>query len=286
VATTINHHRQGSGPPLVLVHGVGHHWQVWRPVVERLCDEFEVFACDLPGMGASPPLPAGVPRTMASYVDAMQAFFDDQGFGRPHFAGNSMGGGIALELARRRRVRSASAFCPVGFATPLERDFAGASLAALVKIPRALRPATVALLRTPARLALLGQLFGYPARLPVQEAVSSLEDVWAAPSFISALRGLRDYELTDPDELRGVALTVAWGEHDRLLLYRRQAPRARTRLPWARHLALGAGHIPFYDDPPACTEVIRSCARLADEHDELALPFARRRSSVGRAPPW
>ena len=68
---------------------------------------------------------------------------------------------------------------------------------------------------------------------------------------------------TDPEELRGAPLTIAWGEHDRLLLYRRQAPRARALLPWATHVTLGAGHIPFFDDPPACAQVIRTCAARA-----------------------
>ena len=44
-------------------------------------------------------------------------------------------------------------------------------------------------------------------------------------------------------------VTIAWGERDRLLPYRLQAPRARAMLPWATHVTLGAGHVPFYDDP-------------------------------------
>jgi pimeloyl-ACP methyl ester carboxylesterase len=267
VANRLNHHRRGSGPPLVLVHGVGHHWQTWRPVIDLLAEEFEIFACDVPGFGASPPLPAGVPRTIASFADAMQAFCDERGLGRPHVAGNSMGGGIALELARRRAVRSATAFSPVGFATPLERDFATASLAAIVRIPHALRPAALALVRTRVRRLLFGQLFGYPVRLPVQEGADSLRDVWSAPSFLEALRALRDHELAEAQQLRGVPLTIAWGRHDRLLLYR-QAARARARLPWAVHVTLGAGHIPFFDDPGACAQVIRSCAGRARGHDD------------------
>ena len=70
-----------------------------------------------------------------------------------------------------------------------------------------------------------------------------------------------DYRFSAPQELRGVAVTVAWGVRDRLLPYGRQAPRARTMLPWARHLTLGAGHVPFYDDPAAVAEVIRITAR-------------------------
>ena len=62
----------------------------------------------------------------------------------------------------------------------------------------------------------------------------------------------------------GVPVTIAWGVHDRLLPYRLQAPRARALLPWATHVSLGAGHIPFFDDPAAVAEVVRACAVRAE----------------------
>jgi len=260
MATGINFHHEGSGPPLVLMHGVGHHWQVWLPVIELLRGEFEIFACDTPGFGRSAPLRRGLPRTMPYFTDAFEEFFAEHGLDRPHVAGNSMGGGLVLELARRRAVSSACAFCPVGFASPLELDFAGFSLAAAARPPQIIRRALLALARTPARRVMFWQLFGHPGRMPVHEGVTTLEDAWASPSFINALRGLREYSFTEPLALRGFPLTVAWGQHDRLLLYRRQSKRARAALPWARHVTLGAGHVPFYDDPAACAEVIRRCA--------------------------
>ena len=104
MSLAINYHRTGSGPPLVLLHGVGHHWQAWEPVIERLAVEFDVIACDTPGFGRSAPLPAGVTPTIPAYVDAFEWFFAELGLERPHVAGNSMGGGLALELARGRAV--------------------------------------------------------------------------------------------------------------------------------------------------------------------------------------
>ena len=53
---TINHHREGSGPPLVLLHGIGLRWQICKPVLGRLASEYDVIACDSPGFGDSPPL--------------------------------------------------------------------------------------------------------------------------------------------------------------------------------------------------------------------------------------
>jgi pimeloyl-ACP methyl ester carboxylesterase len=260
VSPQLNYHREGNGPPLVLLHGVGHHWQAWRPVLELLAGEFDLIACDLPGFGHSAPLPAGVEPSVPAYADAFEMFLAELGLGRPHVAGNSMGGAIALELARRRAVASATAFSPAGFWTGPEQRFAELSLATLGRTPRPLQRALAALARTRAgRTALFEQTFGFPARLPADEAVSTLTDAWAAPALLGALAAFRSYRFKPPPKPLPVPVTIAWGNRDRLLPYALQAPRARRMLPWATHTTLGAGHVPFYDDPAACAAVIRSC---------------------------
>jgi len=257
----IEYFRGGDGPPLVLLHGVGHHWQAWRPVIDRLVAGFDVIACDSPGFGRSAPLPAGVRPTIPAYVDAFAAFFSALGLSSPHVAGNSMGGGIALELARRGAVASVTALSPAGFATPGERRYAQLSLGLLGRVPQALRPPVRRLAATrPGRVALFRQTFGWPTRMPASEAVATLDDAWAAPALAGALAALGDYDFTAGEELAGTPVTVAWGRYDRLLIYSRQAPRARARLPGARHLTLGAGHVPFFDDPGAVAETIRTTA--------------------------
>jgi pimeloyl-ACP methyl ester carboxylesterase len=257
----INHHRRGDGPPLVLIHGIGLRWQIWRPVIGRLAADFAVIACDSPGFGQSPPLPAGVSPTIPAYADAFERFFAIEGLSRPHVAGNSMGGAIALELAGRNAVATATAISPAGFWTAAERRFCQASLLPLARTPRAARPALEALIRTRAgRAALLWQTFGHPTRLPAEEAAATLRDAWAAPAFGAALTAFDAYAFAAREQLAQERVTVAWGAQDRLLPYRLQAPRARALLPHARHVTLGAGHVPFYDDPPAVAEAIRAGA--------------------------
>lgn len=260
----MNHHREGSGQPLALIHGIGHHWQGWRPVIDRLAREFDVIATDSPGFGRSAPLPAGVEPTVHAYSDAFERFFSELGIDRPHVAGNSMGGGIGLELARRGAARSVTAISPVGFWTAREQRYSQLSLSALAALPTAARPAVRALAATAlGRKLLFAQLFAHPERIPAQEAVATLDDAWAAPAFAPALVAFNNYRFGDPEQLRGTEVTVAWGNRDRLLLYGRQAPRARAALPWAHHVSLGAGHTPFFDDPAAVAEVIRSTALAA-----------------------
>jgi pimeloyl-ACP methyl ester carboxylesterase len=265
----MNHHREGSGPPLVLLHGIGHHWQSWRPVIDLLSGEFDVIACDSPGFGASAPLPSGMEPTVTSYADAFEWFLAELGLTRPHLAGNSMGGAIALELARRRAAGSVTAISPAGFWTAPERRFCQLSLGALARSPKPLRPALERAARTRAgRIALFSQTFGYPDRLPPEEAVATLRDAWASPVFTDALRAFDTYSFERPEELRHTPVTIAWGRRDRLLPYRLQAPRARAMMPWATHLTLGAGHVPHYDDPAAVAASIRNTARAAADQQQ------------------
>jgi pimeloyl-ACP methyl ester carboxylesterase len=254
----IDHRRQGTGPPLVLLHGIGLRRQINAPVIGPLAADYEVIACDSPGFGASPPLPDGVKPTIPAYADAFERFFAAERIERPNVAGNSMGGAIALELARRGVARSATAISPAGFWTPAERRFCQLSLAALTQTPKAARPAIEALARTrPGRTALLWQTFGHPTRMPSDVTIATLRAAWAAPAFAAALAAFDDYSFHDGEQLAGTPVTVLWGIHDRLLPYRTQAPRARRLLSSATHLALGVGHVPFYDDPAVVAEAIR-----------------------------
>src|SRR5256885_1279110 len=99
--TAINLRRQGVGEPLLLIHGIGSSHRCWAPVIAELAAQHDVVAVDLPGFGASAPLPPEVSRTVPSLVDAVERQLDALGLESVHVAGNSMGGWIALELARR-----------------------------------------------------------------------------------------------------------------------------------------------------------------------------------------
>ena len=107
--------RIGSGPPLVLLHGVGHRRQAWYPVVDLLSSQREVILVDLPGHGESDPfVPAGRP-VVDALRDELVAFLGEQGLDRPHIAGNSLGGRMALEAGAIGLARSVTALSPAGF---------------------------------------------------------------------------------------------------------------------------------------------------------------------------
>ena len=116
--------RRGNGSPLVLLHGIGHRWQAWEPVLDALAERHDVIAVDLPGFGRSPLLPEGRGYDMADAVQACADIFEDMGLDRPHVAGNSLGAVMSLELASRGLVSSATALAPAGFWTPRDRAWA------------------------------------------------------------------------------------------------------------------------------------------------------------------
>src|SRR5579875_1919720 len=107
--------RHGSGEPLVLVHGVTHRRQAWYPVLDELAAEREVILVDLPGHGQSPPLVTDGHPVEDVLRAQFKQFLADQGLVRPHVAGNSLGGLVALIAAAEGDARSATALSPAGF---------------------------------------------------------------------------------------------------------------------------------------------------------------------------
>ncbi|WP_326815777.1 alpha/beta fold hydrolase [Streptomyces sp. NBC_01318] len=104
-----------TGQPLVLLHGLGNHRRGREPVLDALAAEQDVIAIDLPGFGRSPVPTGGVPGSMAEPVDLLAGWMTEQGLQRPHLAGSTVGGTIALELAATGRAASATAFSPAVF---------------------------------------------------------------------------------------------------------------------------------------------------------------------------
>src|ERR1700710_103282 len=107
--------RHGSGEPLVLIHGVTHRRQAWYPVLDLLTPHREVVLVDLPGHGESPALITDGRPVEDVLRETFKQFLDEQGLERPHVAGNSLGGRIALEAGVHGHARSVTALSPAGF---------------------------------------------------------------------------------------------------------------------------------------------------------------------------
>ncbi len=246
----LNHSRTGTGPPLVLVHGIGSRWQMWEPVIPLLRDEREVIAIDLPGFGASQPPPPGTPAGVASLTELVDGFLTRElGLERPHVAGNSLGGWLSLELAKRGRARSATALSPAGFYEGWEQAYCRASLRFAVTAARALASRAESVLATPTgRKVAFGQYAAHPERMSAADAAVSMRALAGAPWFDETLPAITSETFSGGEQITA-PVTIAWGEKDRLLLPR-QAIRAALAVPTARMVTLhGCGHVPTHDDP-------------------------------------
>jgi pimeloyl-ACP methyl ester carboxylesterase len=241
--------RHGAGPPLVLLHGVGHRRQAWDAVLERLAPLRDVIMVDLPGHGESPPLQLGGRPVVTALLDEVLGLFDDLGLDRPHVAGNSLGGRLALEAGAAGRATTVTALSPAGFwrnryeagydkAVFKIMEFAGARLRRLA--PAICRSVT-------GRGLVYGAIVSRPARLSPEQALGDMTAFVAARDTVNVvLAGMTNFTSQVP---AGVPVTIGWGTRDRLLFVG-QARVAKAWLPEARLVRLaGCGHVPMTDDP-------------------------------------
>ena len=248
--------RVGSGAPLVLLHGVTHRRQAWAPVVDLLARHRELILIDLPGHGESGPLAHDGRTALAQTLDMLIHLFDELGIPKPHIAGNSLGGRLALELAALNAVRSVTALSPAGFwRAGWDFAYTRAVFGTMRGVGRALEPAVPRLVHhTAGRGLMYAAIVARPSRLEPAQALGDFEAFKVAwPSYKLIVREGTIFTEQIPDD---IPITVAWGSKD-AMLPPYQAKRARRALPNARHLTLpGCGHVPMSDDPEQVAAVL------------------------------
>jgi pimeloyl-ACP methyl ester carboxylesterase len=248
-------HRGGGGEPLLLLHGLGLTWRSWTPVLAELERAHEVVVMDLPGFGDAPRLRAR--PTVAALADAVAAELDRAGLAEVHVAGNSLGGWVAFELARRGRARSVVALSPAGMETLPERGYVISLNEAMRARAKAAAPVAGVLTASGlARTAVLAPMRARPWRVPADDAAAEVRAFGRAPGFQATLRST--VATAVPAGLRsiGVPARVCFGTRD-VLLAPLTAPRYAAAVPGADLRALpGCGHVPMIDDPRLVADAI------------------------------
>jgi pimeloyl-ACP methyl ester carboxylesterase len=247
-------YRAGSGEPLLLLHGFTGTWHHWRPVLGELAARYEVIAPTLAGHYGGPPFEVDGPLTFAASADHLERHLDELGVSSAHVVGNSLGGALALELAKRGRARSVVALAPAGGwvegdgeAKRLARFFArqlrvtrltGRYLETVMKRPVSRRLALREVMRN-------GELVA-PADA-VDLALTAVRCPIAGKA-IEAARADRGLALGELDRISCPVL-LASPEFDRILPAERHAPRFRAEIPAVQSRTLpGCGHVPMWDD--------------------------------------
>ena len=230
----------GGDPPIVLLHGLGVGGVSWQRVVPLLTPRHRVLVPDLPGFGRSPSLPAGVPYSVPALSDAVERELDERALDAPVIAGNSLGGWVALELARRGRASALALVAAAGLSSPPE-------IAWTVVLNEALR----------AGAKLLQPLWPRTDGEPLWPRIG--RDLATSPGFEPTLAWMAaNQPATGLDEVRCPALVV-WGAGDPLLPVW-HASRFAQAIPGARLRLVAGGHLAMLEAPQAVAEAVLDVA--------------------------
>lgn len=252
----LKHEIHGTGEPLVLVHGITHRRQAWYPVLEHLTDHRTVLLFDLPGHGESHDLVVRDGDVQATLRTELVELLDQLGLERPHIAGNSLGGRIALEAAADDLVASATVLSPAAYwHNSLDFAYVRLLFRLLTTGARLLAPVVPTLARSARARKMMGAVVSaHPERIPADEFVADLNAMRRAiPAMKRIFPAAEVFNREIPAD---IPVTVAWAARDRILLPY-QAGIAEQRLPQARHIRLpGCGHVPMADDPELVARVL------------------------------
>jgi pimeloyl-ACP methyl ester carboxylesterase len=246
-------HRGGSGTPLLLLHGISVTWRSWRPVLPLLEAHHDVIAPTLLGHSGAAPLADGVAPSLEALVDGVCAELDTLGLDKVHVAGNSLGGWVALELARRGRARSVTVFSPAG---AWSANWRMAALAGGMRIGLEMLEAfgerAERLAWTPrGRKVLAAAQTAHPERIDPVDLVADIRAVGNSPILQPLLGVLTDAQI-EPLPDPGCPVRIVWARQDKVIPFSQFGRPMLERVPTAELVMLDdVGHVPMSDDPEA-----------------------------------
>jgi pimeloyl-ACP methyl ester carboxylesterase len=255
----------GSGRPLILLHGIGMSHAVWNGLIPNLASTRRMIAFDIAGFGLTPPLPAGMHPTIANLVDGLEHSIREIGISGPvDMCGNSLGGYMALEGARRGLARSVVAISPAGLWT--ERP--PAHVKHVFKTLHFMATHFAAVSKGAMHVAWLRELLlAVPIsvgsrRMPTADAVRTIEDLASTTAFEETFLHTRA-PFTGGRGIT-VPVTVAFGDRDFILPKRsRYCAELPAHTRWIEKG--GWGHVPMWVDPLGVSQLIlQGTAREAE----------------------
>ena len=241
----------GSGPgiPVLLLHGWPTWAEVWLPVAREVGVRHPWIAPDLPSQGKSSVLPRG-DRTLPSCRRAILAFLDTLGVPSLAVVGNSMGGSLAIMIARDRPSQVAKV--AVLDAAGLNAKFPGRTVRMYAPF---LLPRFFTAPGPKAARRLLTKAVFHDPRFADDGWVGAVVDSWKTPERRKALLdggfSLRRKDASVYDDLPqlGMPVLVLSGREDVQFPWP-TAEAAARRIPHASFAAIdGAGHFPMVEKP-------------------------------------
>ncbi|MFE3291414.1 alpha/beta fold hydrolase [Rhodococcus sp. NPDC059234] len=247
----------GAGEPLVLLHGATMSWRVWEPLLPLLAPHHRILAPTLPGHAGSP---ATAPvMTLADLVDSVESAMDDESVPTAHIAGNSLGGLVAMELARRGRARTVVAISLAGGWTPEGGTAVARTVSGGQNLVRRIRPILPVAMRVPwmRRLA-FRDVARDGARLSAGRAVRSL----CATADSTLFEHFHEVAVAGPYPGGDAPVLIVWPTRDRIIPLRPHGIGWRSLVPGATWRVMGGvGHVPMLDDPERVARTILEWTR-------------------------
>jgi pimeloyl-ACP methyl ester carboxylesterase len=242
--------------PVVLLHGATSSARIWQPLLPSLTSRHRVIVPTLAGHRGGPPVPTGDGTTLERVVDDVCRQLDDADVPPAHLVGNSLGGWVALELARRGRASSVLALSPAGGwdrAVDLQRMLLIFRTAGVLRRSKAMSRIAVDPRR---RRVMLRAMAEHADRLTTAQTAAIFEDLAGCEVLAELVGGARKSgpikTLSAPCPIR-----IVWGTLDRTLPFARYGRPMVAALPGAElEMLAGVGHVPMIDDPEATADAI------------------------------
>ncbi|HEX6684922.1 MAG TPA: alpha/beta fold hydrolase [Candidatus Limnocylindrales bacterium] len=238
----------GSGEPVLLLHGIGRSLHDWTEQHELLRRDFRVYSVDLPGFGRSDRLSS--PFSLAAVADALWGLLDAEGESKPlAIMGNSLGGAVALEMAAQRpdRTRALSLVNSAGFGRTVT---VALRLLTLPGTRFLLRPNRTKTYRTE-RMIFHDRAYVTPQR--IDHALALAKNPRTTEVFVEILRTLGTWrgiragwraDLLSRAAAHRIPTLVVWGGRDRVLPVAHLESVARSLPHATTHLFHDTGHMP------------------------------------------
>jgi pimeloyl-ACP methyl ester carboxylesterase len=253
-------------------------------VLADLVARYEVIAPTLSGHHGGPAYPSGMRlEKLADAGDSLERHLDELGIGTAHLVGNSMGGALAIELAKRGRARSVVALSPGGGWEPSgpEPERIARFFARQMRMVRASRKQLPRVMRRPGtRKLAMRDIMRYGELIAPADAVDIGLDPLGCTivnDVLASLRGHRAH-LEDLGQVAAPTL-IAWAELDRILPLATCSARFKREIPDVEFRVLPrVGHVPMWDDTRL---VVSTISEWVDGH--LAPPVAADLSLAGES---
>ena len=255
----------GSGPAILLIHGIGDNSTTWSTIQSKLAQRFTVIAPDLLGHGKSDKPRADY--SVAAYANGMRDLLSVLDIDRVTVVGHSLGGGVAMQFAyqfpqlvdRLILVGAGGVTKDVNIALRVASLPMGSEALAFLRLPLVL-PA----MQVVGRVA--GAMFGTTGLgrdIPdVLRILADLPEPTASSAFARTLRAVVDWRgqvVTMLDRCyltQSVPVQLIWGSADSVIPVS-HAQLAHAAMPGSQlEIFDGSGHFPFHDDPDSFVEVL------------------------------